>query len=144
MACRPYVLAETNWQAAQHERYQLAVLPWGATEPHNYHLPFGTDCVEAGATAIEASRLAWEAGSRPLVLPTIPFGVNTQQFGLGPTINMSPSTQVQVLQDVVTSLEEADISRLVVLNGHGGNNFRQMIRELQPETSVFLCTVNLL
>jgi creatinine amidohydrolase len=34
------------------------------------------------------------------------------------------------------------IRRLVILNGHGGNDFRQMIRELQPRTSVFLCQVN--
>ena len=32
--------------------------------------------------------------------------------------------------------------KLVILNGHGGNDFRQMIRELQPRTSVFLCQVN--
>jgi creatinine amidohydrolase len=34
------------------------------------------------------------------------------------------------------------VHKLVILNGHGGNDFRQMIRELQPRTSVFLCQVN--
>jgi creatinine amidohydrolase len=34
------------------------------------------------------------------------------------------------------------VPKLVILNGHGGNDFRQMIRELQPAVSLFLCTVN--
>ena len=40
---RPYVLAETNWEHLKDEQIELAVLPWGATEAHNYHLPYGTD-----------------------------------------------------------------------------------------------------
>jgi creatinine amidohydrolase len=55
---------------------------------------------------------------------------------------MNPSTQSAVLRDVVDSVERAGIASLVVLNGHGGNDFRQMIRELQPDTDVFLCTLN--
>jgi creatinine amidohydrolase len=55
---------------------------------------------------------------------------------------MNPSTQAAVLRDVVESLERAGIRKLVVLNGHGGNDFRAMIRELVPGRSLFLCTVN--
>ena len=40
---RPYILAETNWKAVKETKFELAVLPWGATEAHNYHLPYGTD-----------------------------------------------------------------------------------------------------
>jgi creatinine amidohydrolase/Fe(II)-dependent formamide hydrolase-like protein len=42
----------------------VAVLPWGATEAHNYHLPYGTDNLECEHIAAEAARLAWEAGAR--------------------------------------------------------------------------------
>ena len=31
---------------------------------------------------------------------------------------------------------------MLILNGHGGNDFRQLIRELQPKTRVFLCAIN--
>jgi creatinine amidohydrolase len=55
---------------------------------------------------------------------------------------MNPSTQLLVLRDVATSLAGQGIAKLVVFNGHGANDFRQMIRELQPQVSVFLCTVN--
>jgi creatinine amidohydrolase len=39
-------------------------------------------------------------------------------------------------------VERAGIGKLVILNGHGGNDFRQIIRELQPDSDVFLCTLN--
>jgi creatinine amidohydrolase len=55
---------------------------------------------------------------------------------------MNPSTQALVLKDIVDSLDAQGIRKLVLFNGHGGNDFRQMIRELQPKTSVFLCSLN--
>jgi creatinine amidohydrolase len=42
----PYILRENNWKSVQSQPYDIAVLPWGATEAHNYHLPFGTDTIE--------------------------------------------------------------------------------------------------
>ncbi|MDH3271600.1 MAG: creatininase family protein [Gemmatimonadota bacterium] len=139
---RPWILAETRWDALQGGEHDVLVLPWGATEPHNLHLPYATDVYETEAIAAEAARIAWERGCRPLVLPTVPFGANEQQLELAGTVNLHPSTQALVLGDVVESLEIQGFDRLVVLNGHGGNDFRQIIRELQSRTDVFLSTVN--
>jgi creatinine amidohydrolase len=141
MAGRPWVLAESPWKNVQANRYEVAVLPWGATEAHNYHLPYGTDNVETERIAIEAAGIAWERGAMTTVLPAIPFGVNAQQLDIPLTVNMNPSTQFVVLSDVVASLEP-HVGKLLILNGHGGNDFRQMIRELQPNTDLFLCTAN--
>lgn len=142
MTARPWVLAESTWPEVRDGEFSLAVLPWGATEPHNLHLPYATDVYEIEAIAAEAARLAWDRGCKTLVLPTVPFGANAQQMDLRGTINMHPSTQAALLADVVESLEGQDFQRLVVLNGHGGNDFRSMIRELQSTTTVFLSTVN--
>lgn len=142
MSGRPYVLSEATWSTVRETEYQVAVMPWGATEAHNLHLPYGTDNIESEGLAIEAARLAWANGARVVVLPCVPFGVNTGQLDIRLCINMNPSTQAAVLSDVVTSLEGQGIPKLVILNGHGGNDFRQMIRELQPHTSVFLCATN--
>ena len=101
MTSRPYVLAESTWKEVQTAGYQLAVLPWGATEAHNIHLPYGTDVMEAEAIATESARLAWERGAKVTVLPTIPFGVQTGQLDIDLCINMNPSTQAMVLRDVV-------------------------------------------
>jgi creatinine amidohydrolase len=55
---------------------------------------------------------------------------------------MNPSTQAALLRDIVRSLDRHGIRKLVVLNGHGGNDFRQMIREIQPECAMLLSQVN--
>lgn len=142
MAGRPYILAETTWKTVRDTAYEVAVLPWGATEAHNYHLPYATDVMECDAIAAESARIAWEAGARVIVLPTVPFGVQTGQLDIPLCINMNPGTQAAVLADVAQSLDAQGIRKLLILNGHGGNDFRQMIRELQPLTGVFICAIN--
>ncbi|OWP63905.1 amidase [Hymenobacter amundsenii] len=141
---RPYILAETTWQAVKDTSVEVVVLPWGATEAHNYHLPYGTDNYQADYVAAEAARVAWEQGAKVLVLPAIPFGVNTGQLDITLDINLNPSTQLAILRDVVQVLARQGIPKLVVLNGHGGNDFRQILRELQAEfPTVFLSTATL-
>lgn len=142
MAARPYVLAEAPWKTVRETRYQVAVLPWGATEAHNLHLPYATDTIQCDHVAAEAARVAWEAGARVVVLPTVPFGVQTTQLDIPLSLNMNPSTQLAVLRDLSRALAGQGIPKLVILNGHGGNDFRQMIRELQPQVDIFLTAVN--
>ena len=143
MESRPYILAETNWKAVQDTDFQVAVLPWGATEAHNYHLPYATDNFEAAYVASESARKAWVAGTKVIVLPVIPFGVNTGQLDIKLCMNMNPSTQYAVLRDIADVLVRHGIRRLVILNSHGGNHFKNMIREMsvdQPE--LFLCSID--
>jgi len=140
---RPYILAETNWKALKSEKFELAVLPWGATEAHNYHLPYGTDVFEADAIAAGAGKLAWEAGAKVVVMPTIPFGVNTGQSDIYLDINLNPSTQMAILDDIVQVLDRQNVNKLLILNSHGGNDFKTMLRELglkYPE--MFLASCN--
>lgn len=144
MPARPYILAETTWQAVKDTAFDVVILPWGATEAHNYHLPYGTDNIQCDYVAAEAARLACEQGAKVVVLPTVPFGVNTGQLDITLDMNLNPSTQLAVLRDMVQVLARQGISKLLVLNGHGGNDFRQMLRELQAEfPGVFLCTATL-
>ena len=55
MAGRPWILAETNWKEVEATDYDVVVLPWGATEAHNYHLPYSTDVVQCDQIAAEAA-----------------------------------------------------------------------------------------
>ena len=73
---RPYILKEASWKELQTFRYELAVLPWGATEAHNYHLPYGTDVYEADAIAEEGARKAWAKSKPPKDAPTSNDWVN--------------------------------------------------------------------
>lgn len=127
---RHYLLAETNWKALKDENIEMAVLPWGATEAHNYHLPYATDNIEGDAIAAEAGRLAWEAGAKAVILPVIPFGVNTGQADIKLDINLNPSTQLAILSDIIEVLNRQGIYKLLVLNSHGGNDFKTLLREL--------------
>lgn len=139
---RPYILAENSWRVIRDTQFELAVLPWGATEAHNFHLPYGTDIVEAEEIAAEAARQAWEKGAKLIVLPAIPFGVNTGQHDVMLDMNMNPSTQLIVLRDVIDVLNRHGIHKLILLNSHGGNDFKPMIRELGlqfPEMFISNC-----
>jgi creatinine amidohydrolase len=120
----------------------LAVLPWAATEAHNRHLPYATDTIETESIAARSAEMAWERGARVLVLPCVPFGVNTGQREVPFCLNMMPGTQTAVIRDLLPSLEDHGIRKLAILNGHGGNDFKQIIREIQPSTSILLAQVN--
>ncbi|MBD0779821.1 creatininase family protein [Maribacter sp. ANRC-HE7] len=140
---RPYILAETNWKALKDDRFDVAVLPWGATEAHNYHLPYGTDVYESGLLAAESAKVAWEKGGRAIVLPSIPFGVNTGQTDIYLDINLNPSTQLAILGDVVEVLNRQGIKKLLIFNSHGGNNFKPLVRELGLKyPDMFICFAN--
>ncbi|MGI0106016.1 creatininase family protein [Salinimicrobium sp. WS361] len=127
---RPYILAETNWKAIKEQKTEVAVLTWGATEAHNFHLPYATDNYQIEAIAAEAAKKAWRAGGKVLVLPNIPFGVNTGQTEVELCMNLYPSTQLAILNDLIEVLNRSGIKKLLLLNGHGGNNFKALLREV--------------
>lgn len=140
---RPYILAESNWKDLKEQAVDLAVLPWGATEAHNYHLPYGTDNYQVEALAAEAGRLAWDQNVKVTILPVIPFGVNTGQPDIKLDMNLNPSTQLVILRDLIAVLNRQGIHKLLLLNGHGGNNFKPLLRELGLEfPNMFLSLSN--
>src|SRR6185503_1454977 len=130
----PFLLSDTTWKTVRDTKYEVAVLPWGATEAHNFHLPYATDFHEASHIARESARRAWNAGAKVVVLPGIPFGVNTGQLDIRLCINMNPSTQAAVLADVARSLESQGIPKLAILNGHGGELETSVMMHIAPDT----------
>ena len=138
-----FILAENNYKTIKDQAIDLAVLPWGATEAHNYHLPFATDNIMVEKIGNESAKYAWNKGARVIVLPTIPFGVNTGQMDIRVNINLNPSTQLAILNDVVDVLNRHKIYKFLILNGHGGNDFKQIIRELGLKfPAMFICGCN--
>lgn len=123
-------------------RPNLAILPWGATEAHNQHLPYGTDAIGAERVSLRAADIAASRGARVTVLPTIPFGNNAQQQDQVATVHFSTTTALAILRDVVDSLQRQGINRLIIVNGHGGNTFTPLVRDLMLETGIFIAVVN--
>ncbi len=133
MSRRPYILSECTWAEVKERKIDLAILPWGACEAHNFHLPYGTDIYEADYITHESARKAYSNEQGFIVLPTIPFGVNTGQMDIFLDMNIYPSTQLTILRDVIEVLSNHGVSKLLVLNSHGGNNFKPLLRELGSE-----------
>ena len=139
---RAHVLHEANYAQLLERRPNVALLPWGATEAHNWHLPHGTDVIEAGSLAEYAAERAAARGARPIVLPAIPFGNNAQQQDQVATVHLSTSTALAILGDVTASLARQGIDRLVIVNGHGGNDFKPLVRDCQLASGVTILVVD--
>jgi creatinine amidohydrolase len=138
MAGRWYILREATYEQLLEKKPNVAVLPWGASEAHNYHMPHGTDFIQTEETAEAAAAKAVERDARPLILPPIPFGNNGEQLPQVATIHLSTQTAWAILLDVARSLKAQGIDRLIIFNGHGGNNFKPLVRDLQHETGLLV------
>ncbi len=96
-------------------RFKSAVIPIGSLEQHGPHLPISTD---SDIVREVAKKLAKKC--KMLLCPTIEYGVS---FEHAPFVNFSikDKTLENYLIDICTSLGKNNISKIVVLNGHHGN-----------------------
>ncbi len=120
--------------------YDVALLPWGATEPHNLHLPYLTDAILSHDVAVDAAQMALEQyGVRAMVMPPVAMGAqNPGQRDLKFCIHYRQQTQCAILTDIVESLAHQGLRKLVIINGHGGNAFKGMIRDLAVDYPDFM------
>lgn len=136
-----WILAEQTHAFIRSEKWDVAVLPFGATEPHNLHMPYGTDTIQVELIGQGICERAYQEGAKVLLLPAIPYGVNTNHLQIpgGLACSVTPTTLLHVVTDLVDSLERQGIRKLLLLNGHGGNELKPITRELHHRTKVFIC-----
>ena len=65
-----------------------------------------------------------------LLLPALPYGTETNQMRFPMAMNLNPTTLARVITDLVDSLAAHGIMRCLILNGHGGNDLKWVLREL--------------
>lgn len=137
----PWRLEEMTLGDVRQNKWEVAVLPMGATEPHNLHLPYGTDSYEAWHLADACCKQATEQGAKVLQLPVVPYGTETNMREFPFAMNLQPTTLFKLLEDLVDSLQQSGIRKLVIFNSHGGNDFKPFLREIYGRTKVhlFLC-----
>ena len=125
-------LSVSNYGTTRSLDYQVVILPWGATEPHNLHLPYLTDALASHDIAVDSARKALDLyGIRAMVMPPVALGSqNPGQRELKFCIHTRYDTQKAVLTDIASSLYSQGFRRLIIINGHGGNNFKNIIRDL--------------
>ena len=131
---RPWKLEETNYGITKQTSYEVAVLPLGATEPHNLPLPYGTDTIEGTILGEKICEAAFQKGAQVILLPTIPYGTETNMRRLPLAMNVNPSTLYTLLSDLIESLNENGIHKILLLNSHGGNELKPLLRELHGKT----------
>lgn len=138
---RPYILSEVTYAHVKANPYEVAVLPLGATEPHNLHLPYGTDMYEGTIVGERICEEAHRRGGKVVLLPTIPYGTETNMREFPLAMNIDPSTLYRVVTDLVASCVQSGVKKIVLLNSHGGNEMKPLLRELYGKTPahVFLC-----
>ncbi len=121
-------------------KFDVAVLPIGATEVHALHLPFGNDAIHASEIARRAAERATEKGAGILVMPTIPFGCSPDVMSYPYTVTVRPTTLLHLFEDLIVSLTTHGIRKFIILNGHGGNcgTIEALTRELFGKYGAFI------
>jgi creatinine amidohydrolase/Fe(II)-dependent formamide hydrolase-like protein len=97
----------------------VALLPVGALEQHGPHLPLDVDTYDADRLCREVAAAC--SAPRPLVAPVVPYGVSYHHDDFAGTVSVSPSTLSQLAYEVGMGLARQGITKLVIVNGHGGN-----------------------
>src|SRR5260370_27016202 len=104
-------------------------------------MPNGTGNFQVEPIGQRACERGYQAGSRVVLLPTVPYGVNTNHLQVPGALacSVTPTTLLHLITDLVDALERQGVRKLVLLNGHGGNELKPLMRELHHRTGVFLC-----
>ncbi len=142
MQIEEWNLAQTNLKRLQEMHPEVAVLPIGAIEPHNLHLPYGQDFLHTTQVARRCVQEAWQQTKKVILLPALPYGVDCNLMDFPFAMHIRQSTLDALVTDLVRSLKHYGVRKVVLLNGHGGNEFKALIRQLQCEENVHLFLIN--
>lgn len=116
---------------------EMAVLGVGAVEQHSHHLPVGTDWIGASEMS---RRVAEKLGA--FWVPALPFSMSQCHGPMAGTVWLKPETLAEVVRDLVLSLAQWGVRKVVVINSHGGNFMLEVaIQELNlahPDLQVIL------
>lgn len=134
------VLSEMNAhelkQLISHET--IGVLIFGACENHGDHMPFGSDFIMPFELA---KRVATRYGKKMVIFPPIPYGISSHHKDFFMTISFEPDTMTNVIRDILQSLVNNKIRRILIINGHDGNIApielaSRIIKERSPEVVI--------
>jgi creatinine amidohydrolase/Fe(II)-dependent formamide hydrolase-like protein len=116
------LLGELTWPEAKRRfsEVDIALLPVGSIEQHGPHLPLDTDAFDAAYLALRVAEACGDP--KPLVLPLIPYGVSYHHEDFSGTISASPETLSGLVRDIGMSVARHGVTKLVIINGHGGNS----------------------
>ena len=103
-------------QFVSHETVGLLI--FGACENHGDHMPFGSDFIMPFELA---KRVAARCDKKMVIFPPIPYGVSSHHKDFFMTVSFEPDTMMNVIRDILQSLINNNIRRILIINGHDGN-----------------------
>jgi creatinine amidohydrolase len=116
-------VTDMNWMQVeaylQHD--DRAVLPLGSIEQHGY-LSLGVDAILSERVAVEAAE--------PLGVPVFPvqaYGVTPYFRAFPGSLSLRVETYVKLVTDLLDSLAFSGFKRILIVNGHGGNQPAQAV-----------------
>jgi creatinine amidohydrolase len=116
----------------------VAIVPFGAIEQHGPHLPVEVDSLLGHEVALRTARKMAARGEPVVLLPMVWTGVSEHHMSFGGTITLDLPSYAALVENICRSLVRHGFRRLVLLNGHGGNDnaLRSLTDELTPKLGV--------
>jgi creatinine amidohydrolase len=139
---KPWRLQELTLTQTRVRTPDVALLPIGSTEAHGPHVPYGSDTYHSTAIADRVCESAMSRGASVVLLPSLPYGVQGNTMGFPMTVGIEQSTLDRMITEIIASLDRQGVKKLVLVNGHGGNDFKPLLRSIYPKTPVFVCLVD--
>jgi creatinine amidohydrolase len=96
----------------------IGLLIFGACENHGNHMPFGSDFIMPFELA---KRVAAHYGKKIIIFPPIPYGMSSHHKDFFMTVSFEPDTMMNVIRDILQSVVNNNIKRILIINGHDGN-----------------------
>ena len=123
--CLPQWSLSAKWEEltgpdfieAVHQSQGVCVLPFGIIEKHGPHLPLGTDLLDVRFAVMNAVKQEYA-----VVFPEYYFGQIFEAQQQPGTVAYSLTTQLTLLEETVKEMARNGCKKVVIVNGHGGNN----------------------
>ena len=108
----------------------IVIAPLGSFEQHGPHLPLTTDSDIVTAIAREVEQALPDI---VLCLPTLWIGHSTHHMHFPGTLDIPQMHYIAVIQDLCQSILSMGSRKILLLNGHGGNDIpvRAALREVK-------------
>ncbi len=110
-------LTAPDFVKAVEKSAKTCIIPIGVMEKHGPHLPMGTDLYMSREYALRAAEKEYT-----VVFPWYYFSqINEARHQPG-TVAYSPELIWKVLQETLDELNRNGFEKIIIVNGHGGNN----------------------
>ena len=110
-------LTAGDFVQAIEKAHGTCLLPFGILEKHGPHLPLGTDLINVRYAALHGAEQEYA-----VVYPEYYFGQIFEAKHEPGTVAYSASLQLELLQETAGEMARNGCKKVIIVNGHGGNN----------------------